>query len=139
MHQVNKHGDSRKWFTETVFKHFKSGALKTITNVAKKEYTFWVNWKKILCRCISKILLIDTEQLSKIWISSKVFFKDIFDRFGTTYLKNAFLWRHISWTLLIDFRAATYLKSGFSQKYSWKIFFRNFKTSTTKIINLKVH
>ena len=35
--------------------------------------------------------------------------------------------------LLIDFRTATNLKTGSSKKYSWK------KTSSTKIIHLKVH
>ena len=30
MHQVNKHGVSRKWFTEVDVKDFKSGALRTI-------------------------------------------------------------------------------------------------------------
>ena len=34
-------------------------ALRTITNVAEKEYTY-------LGKCISKILFIDTEELSKI-------------------------------------------------------------------------
>ena len=33
MHQVNNHGISRKWFTETDVKHFKSGALRTITDI----------------------------------------------------------------------------------------------------------
>ena len=31
---VNKHGVSRRWFTETSVKHFKRGALRTITNIA---------------------------------------------------------------------------------------------------------
>ena len=31
MHQVNNHGVSGRWFTETDVKHFKSGALRTIT------------------------------------------------------------------------------------------------------------
>ena len=33
---------------------------------------------------ISKILFIDKEGLSKMWISSQLFFKDFVDRFGTT-------------------------------------------------------
>ena len=31
IHQVNNHRVSRKWFTETDVKHFKSGALQTVT------------------------------------------------------------------------------------------------------------
>ena len=51
-----------------------------------------VNWKKEFFRkCISKILFIDTEGLSKMWISSQVFFKDFVDRCETTCLKNGFL------------------------------------------------
>ena len=51
-----------------------------------------VNCKKeFLRRCISKILFIDTDQLSKIQISLQVFFKDFADRFGNTYLKNGLL------------------------------------------------
>ena len=34
-HQVNKHGVSRRWFTEANVEHFKSGALKTITNITR--------------------------------------------------------------------------------------------------------
>ena len=70
---------------------------------------------------------------------SQVFFKDFVDRFGTTYLKNGFLWRCFSKILLIDFRIDTNLKTGFSKNYSRKILFVDTKTSTTKIINLKVH
>ena len=33
IHQVNKHGVSRKWFTEADIKHFQSGALRTITQM----------------------------------------------------------------------------------------------------------
>ena len=66
------------------------------------------------------------------------FFKDFVDRFGTTYLKNWFLWSYFSKILLIDFRIATNLKTGLSKKGSWKILFIDFKT-TTKIIYLKVH
>ena len=35
IHQVNKHGVSRNCITEADVKHFKSGALRTITNVAE--------------------------------------------------------------------------------------------------------
>ena len=34
------------------------------------------NWKKFLRKCFAKILFPDTEQLSEMWISSQVFFKD---------------------------------------------------------------
>ena len=40
MHQVNNYGVSSKWFTETDVKHFKSGALRTISTRSM------VNWKK---------------------------------------------------------------------------------------------
>ena len=36
MHQLNKHGVSRRWLTVTDFKHIKNGALRTITNIIKK-------------------------------------------------------------------------------------------------------
>ena len=42
IHQVNKHRDSRRWFTEADVKHFKSGTLRTITNITRSM----VNWKK---------------------------------------------------------------------------------------------
>ena len=32
---MNKHGVSRRWFTETDVKYFKSGELRTITNKAR--------------------------------------------------------------------------------------------------------
>ena len=35
IHQVNKHRDSRRWFTEADVKHFKSGTLRTITNITR--------------------------------------------------------------------------------------------------------
>ena len=63
---MNKHGVSRRWFSEADVKDFKSGALRKITNITRSR----VNSKKeFLHRCISKILVIDTEQLSKIQIS----------------------------------------------------------------------
>ena len=40
MHQVYKHGVSGRCITETGVKHIRSGALRTITNIAK-EYTFY--------------------------------------------------------------------------------------------------
>ena len=70
---MNKHGIFR-WFTETDVEHFKSGVLGTITNITRSI----VNWKKeFRHRCISKILFVDTEQLSKMQISMQVFFKDL--------------------------------------------------------------
>ena len=108
MHQLNKHVVSRGWFTETDFKHFESVALRTITNITKKRSTFYGKLKKkFFQRSITKILFIGTEQLSKIWISSKVFFKDTAGRYGTTNLRNWFLWGHFSRALLIDFKKAT--------------------------------
>ena len=90
-------------------------------NWKKKEFFYW---------CISKILFIDTEQLSKTQISLRVFFKDFVERFRNTW-KIPFM--------LIDFRKATNLKTGSPKKYSWKILFVDSKTSTAKIIYLKVH
>ena len=134
-HQVNNHGVSRRWFTETDVKHFKSGGLRTITNITRSI----INWKKkFLHRCISKILFIDTEKLSKMQTSLQIFFKDFADRFRITYVKNEFFWSCFLKILFIDFRIATDLKIGLSKKCSWKILFRNFKT-TAKIIHLKVH
>ena len=97
------------WFTEVDVKHFKSGTLGTTTNMTRSM----VNWKKeFLHRCNSEILFIDPEQLSKMQISSLVFFKDFVDRFGTTLLKNGILWSCFSNILLMDFRIATNLKTG---------------------------
>ena len=93
IHKVNKHRVCRRWFTETNVKDFKSGALRTITNTTRSM----VNWKKEFLRwCISKILFVDTEQLSKMQISLQGFFKDSVDRFGTSYIKNGFIWRCFS-------------------------------------------
>ena len=35
IYQVNKHESSGRWFTEADVKGFKSGALRTITNIAR--------------------------------------------------------------------------------------------------------
>ena len=35
---VNKHGVSRRQFTEADVKHFKSAALRTITNITTSSY-----------------------------------------------------------------------------------------------------
>ena len=42
INQVNKDGVSRRWFTEADAKHFKNGALRTITNITRSL----VNGKK---------------------------------------------------------------------------------------------
>ena len=42
IHEVNKHGVSRRWFTEADVKNFKTGALRIITNLTRSL----VNWKK---------------------------------------------------------------------------------------------
>ena len=134
--QVNKHGVSRRWFTEADVKHFKTGALRAIINITRSM----INWKKeFLHRCISKVLFTDKEQLSKMQISLQVFLKDFVDRFRTTYSKNGFLWSCFSKILLIDFGIATNLRTRLSKKYSWKILPIDSKTSTTNIIHLKVH
>ena len=63
-HQMNKLGVFSRWFTEADVKYFKSGALRTVTNKARSMPAM-VNQKKILGRCISKILFIDTEYSPK--------------------------------------------------------------------------
>ena len=82
---MNKHVVSRRWFTETDVKHFKSGALKKMTNIAHKEHTpFHCKLKKFFCLLV--YVFIDTEQYSEIGIFSLVFFQDFVDRFRTAYL-----------------------------------------------------
>ena len=77
----------RNWFTEADVKHFKSGIVRTITNITRTM----ANWKKdFLHRCISKVFFIDTGQLSKMQISWEIFFKNFVDRFRANYLKNFF-------------------------------------------------
>ena len=46
MHQLNKHGVSRRWLTVTDFKHIKSGTLRAVTNIIKKEYACYGKLKK---------------------------------------------------------------------------------------------
>ena len=124
---MNNHGVSRRWFIEFDVKHFKIGALRTITNITRSK----VNWKKwIHSQAYFKDLFIDTEKLSKMQISLQVFFKDFADRFWTTYLENGFLWSCFSKILLTDFRIATNLKTGLSKKCSWEILLTDFKTTT---------
>ena len=88
---MNKHGVSRRWFTETYVKLFEDDALRTITNITEKEYAFYGKLKKIISSQV--YLSIDTEQhILKCeflyWGFSKI---DFLDRFGITYLKNGFL------------------------------------------------
>ena len=66
-----QHGVSRRLFTEANVKRFKSGALRTITNITRGYDKLK---KEFLHRCISKTLFIDTEQFPKIQIFSQVFF-----------------------------------------------------------------
>ena len=86
---MNKHGVSRRSFSEADIKHFKSGALRTITNITRSIYSKLK--KRIPSQVISKILFTDTEQLSKMKISLQVFFKDFVNRFGSISFKNEFL------------------------------------------------
>ena len=46
------------WFTVTGIKHFKSGVLRTITNIVKKEYTLFGKLKKKKKKQSLKILFI---------------------------------------------------------------------------------
>ena len=82
---MNKHIVSRRWFTETDVKYFKSAALKKMTNIAHKEHTpFHCKLKKKFCLLV--YVFIDTEQYFEIGIFSLVFFWDFVDRFRTAYL-----------------------------------------------------
>ena len=66
--------------SSNILRDFKSGLIRTITTKST------VNWKKeFLHMCISKILFIDTEKLSKMQISSQVLFKD-FDNYNKNNL-----------------------------------------------------
>ena len=100
----------QKVFRLPIFLWFKIFALITTLQehgkLKKKEFLHW---------CIWKILFIDTEQFSKMQISLQVFFKDSVDWFGTTDLKNGFLWSCFSNILLIHFWIATNLKTGLSK------------------------
>ena len=74
------------------------GLLKLMANILRVVYQkqsqiqpgIWYPEKKkkkeFLHRCISKILFIDAEQLSKMQISLQVFWKDFVDRFRTGFL-----------------------------------------------------
>ena len=85
INQMNKHGLSRRQFTETDAKHFKSGALTIITD---KDYTSYGKLKK---RIPWQNLFTDTEEFFKMRISSQVIFKKFVGRFGSTCLKNLFI------------------------------------------------
>lgn len=66
--------------------NIKSGTSRTITNIVKKEYTFYGKLRQeLLHRCTLRILLIDTEHFSKILISLQVFFKNFANRFQNNY------------------------------------------------------
>ena len=85
---MNKHGLSRRQFTETDVKHFKSGALTIITDIPQKDYTSYGKLKK---RIPWQNLFTDTEEFFKMRISSQVIFKKFVGRFGSTCLKNLFI------------------------------------------------
>ena len=54
------------WFAKADVKHFKGVALRTFKNITKSMMNWKKKKKKIPSQaCISKILFIDTEQLSK--------------------------------------------------------------------------
>ena len=67
-----KQGVLRRWFTEGGVKYFKSGAVRTITNMTKNKKK---KKKEFLhsFRFISKILFVDAEQFSEVRIFSQVF------------------------------------------------------------------
>ena len=115
---MHKHGVSRKWFTETDVKYFKSDVLKTMTNITRSL----VNWKKKnsftgvcqrFCSPIQKIFL-------KCKFLRRCFSRILWiDKFGTTNLKMDFFEVFLFWflffvflkILFLDFRIATNLKS----------------------------
>ena len=43
IHQVNKHGVSGRWFTEADVRNFKSGALRTTTNITRAMFKLSVS------------------------------------------------------------------------------------------------
>ena len=67
-----KQGVLRRWFTEGGVKYFKSGAVKTLTNITRniteKKKEFLHSF-----RFISKILFVDAEQFSEVRIFLQVF------------------------------------------------------------------
>ena len=84
-----KYGVSGRWFTETDVKHFKSDELRTIISALRTIHLYAKLKKRIISQVYiisvyHQCMFIDTEQLSKMWISSQVFFKDFVDIIGTT-------------------------------------------------------
>ena len=79
----------------------------------------------ISSQLFSKILFVDTDQLSKIRVFSHRYSSRILliDFRTVNDLQNAFHQMYFSEFLLVDFTMATYLKSGPSQRYFWKVFF----------------
>ena len=129
--------------SETDVKHLKSKLIRTITNIAEKEYTSYGKIKKeFLCKCISNIansFFIDTEELSKMSISSQVFFNNFVDRFKTTCLK-----KWISLKVFFKNFAGRFQNSNLSKNWIIsKVFFKDFddrfENFYNKKINLKVH
>ena len=85
---MNKHGVSRRWFTEAYVKYFKGGWC--IKNSHKYNQEYGKLKKKKKKKKNPSPVFIDTEQLSKMQISLQVFFTDFVDRLGTTTLKMDF-------------------------------------------------
>ena len=81
INQVNNHGLSRRWIADTEIKHLKSGAFRTITNIAEKESTSygklkripsqtlcsWIQKYEFLCRYFLMTLLIDLDLPAKMY------------------------------------------------------------------------
>ena len=87
---MNKHGVSRRWFTEAYVKYFKGGWCIKNSHKYNQEYGKLKKKKKKNSLTSGHR---DTEQLSKMQISLQVFFTDFVDRLGTTTLKMDFFWK----------------------------------------------
>ena len=100
-----------------------------------------VNWKMCIpSQMFSRILLIDTEQLSKIWFSVKVFFKEmLIDSELPTLNLEFFEGIFQTKALLIDSRIATCLKKRSSEKHYWRILFIDFKTAIKILKKFSFH
>ena len=92
---MNKHRvfrRSRRCFTETDVKHFKKRALRTIRNIAEKDYGLFGELQKII---LSQVYIKDFAYRYRTVFTNVNFFtgifKDFVDRFGTTYLKNGLI------------------------------------------------
>ena len=136
---MHKHGVSRKWFTETDVKYFKSDVLKTITNITRSL----VKWKKN--NSFTGVCQRFCSPIQKIFLKCKFLrrcFSRIFwiDKFGTTNLKMDYFEVFLFWFLLFFFfffeNFAVRLQNSYqSKKYLWKNLLIDFKTSTTSTSN----